>query len=390
MGTSFTFFRVYGIDIKVHWSFLLILIYGAIAFGGRTDSLIASALYGILITLLLFVCVTLHEFGHAAVAKHYHIKVPSITLLPIGGLADLEKIPEKPSQEFFIAIAGPAVNILLAFLLVPVALLIVGAQASMGSSLPTINGLRGDMLEPGLLNLVIYLIFTNLLLAFFNLMPAFPMDGGRILRALLATRLSYVTATRIAVYVGRFMAILFAVWGMFGGGIFLLLIAFFVYVGGGAEREAVEHRAVLRNIPALRALTPASVWLYTSEQIARAVELAGQNRQTDYPVRDLGGNFVGVLTRSALVKALNEQGIDARVVDVMTPRASVPVCVVDDDLSVVWETMMQTNSRAVAVMEDGHLLGLITLDSISEVVHELGVARLNATQRNDERSFSIL
>ncbi len=387
MGTSITLFRIHGIDINVHWSFLLVLVYGAIAFGGRSDSLVVSALYGVLVTLLLFVCVTLHEFGHAAVAKHYRIEVPSITLLPIGGLANLEKIPEKPIQEFFIAVAGPAVNFLLAALLVPVALLIAGAQVSMGSPLPSISGLQRDMLEPGLLNIVIYLISTNLLLALFNLLPAFPMDGGRILRALLATILSYVTATRIAVYVGRAMAVLFAVWGMFGGGIFLLFIAFFVYVGGGAEREAVEHRAILRNVPVTRALRPPAVTLYTSETIGRAADLVMQHYQADYPVRDLSGHFVGVLTRPALVKALREGGREVRVIDVVTPLRAIPVCTLDDDLSVVWERMMQSKGRVVVVMDDEQLLGLVTVDSISEVMQIIGAANSRpAGQGKDQRS----
>jgi len=365
LGKSLTLFHIHGIDLKVHWSFLLVLIYGAVAFGGRTDSLVVGALYGVLITVSLFVCVTLHEFGHAVVAKYYHIEVPSILLLPIGGLANLEKIPEKPSQEFSIAIAGPAVNLLLAALLVPLALLIVGVQMSMGAPIPSVGGLQREMLEPGLLNIVIYLIFTNLLLALFNLLPAFPMDGGRILRALLAMCLSYVTATRIAVYAGRAMAILFAIWGMFGGGIFLLFVAFFVYVGGGAEREAVEHRAILRNIPVTRALMPVVLTLYTSEQIGRAADLVMQNYQSDYPVRDLGGNLVGVLTRPALVKALREEGREARVVDVMTPLQDIPIRTINDDLSIIWEQMMQTNSHVVAIMENGKLLGLITLDNIT-------------------------
>jgi CBS domain-containing protein len=199
--------------------------------------------------------------------------------------------------------------------------------------------------------------------------------------------LYYVTATRIAVYVGRAMAILFAFWGMFGGGIFLLFVAFFVYVGGGAEREAVEHRAILRNIPVTRALMPTEITLFTSEWIGRAVDLVMQNHQSDYPVRNLGGDFVGVLTRPMLVKALREEGREARVVDVMTPLQHIPICTINDDLSIVWEQMMQTNSRVVAIMENGKLLGLITLDNISEVVQIIGAANNRITRQNDGQSF---
>jgi CBS domain-containing protein len=203
----------------------------------------------------------------------------------------------------------------------------------------------------------------------------------------LATVLSYVTATRIAVYVGRAMAVLFAVGGMFGGGIFLLFIAFFVYVGGGAEREAVEHRAILRKVPVTRALRSPAVTLYTSETIGRAADLGMQNYQADFPVRDLGGSFVGVLTRSTLVKALREGGREVRVVDAMTPLRAIPVCTLGDDLSVAWERMMQSRGRVVVVMDDGQLLGLVTLDSVSEVMQIIGAANSrHAGQDKDQRS----
>jgi Zn-dependent protease len=330
---------------------------------------VISALYGVLVTLLLFLCVTLHEFGHAVVARAFDIRVPSIMLLPIGGLANLEKMPEKPSQEFFIAIAGPVVNIVLAILLVPVAWLALGLESGFGAPFPGVNALRREMLYPGALNLTVFLISTNLLLAFFNLLPAFPMDGGRILRSLLALVVSYVTATRIAVYVGRGMAVLFAVAGIFGGGIFLLLIAFFVYVGGGAEREAVEHRSVLRDVPVDRALRPDAIRLYNSERIGCAVDLVMQSYQSDFAVLDLSGRFVGVLTQPALITAMRNQGQDGRIIDVMIPAAQVPTCNPHVDLATVWETMARAGSRVAAILDGPRLVGLISSDDITQVIH---------------------
>ena len=240
-----TLFTVFGIEVRVHWSFILILAWGAFIYSGGAADPLTGALYGVLVILLLFVCVTLHEFGHALVAKYYKINVPHITLLPIGGVASLERMPDKPLQEFFIAIAGPLVNFVIA------ALLFFPTQWSGAfAGLTSVQQLIAQMQTPGVSSLLLYLLVTNVGLGLFNLLPAFPMDGGRVLRALLAFGMPYVQATRIAVFVGRLMAALFAIWGILNGQIFLLLIAFFVYVGGGSEQEAVESRAVLRNVKA--------------------------------------------------------------------------------------------------------------------------------------------
>ena len=370
MGTSATLFKAFDIEVRVHWSFFLILVYGAFYSSGASSALI-GALYGILLILLLFVCVTLHEFGHALVAKHFKINVPHITLLPIGGVASLERMPDKPLQEFFIAIAGPLVNFAIAGVLLPL-LLIFGDVPSAVWNLPQIARLMNQMQAPGVTNLLTYLVVTNLALGIFNLLPAFPMDGGRVLRALLALGISYVDATRIAVFVGRIMAALFALWGIIDVNIFMLLIAFFIYVGGGSEREAVESRAVLRNILAEQALPHHAVNLYSSERVDRAVDLIMSSYQTDYPVLDLAGRYVGVLTRARLIYALKEIGPDARIVDVMLKAEAIPVCAPDQDLSVVWEVMATGGSRVVAVKRGHEFLGLLTLDDISEVFQVYG------------------
>ncbi len=387
MGTSLTLFKVFGIEVRVHWSFVLILIYGAFSATGGQINPILGALYGILVILLLFVCVTLHEFGHALVAKYYHVNVPSITLLPIGGVASLERMPDKPLEEFLIAIAGPLVNFALAVLLIPLAFLAYNFSPQSSVAPLSISNLFAMTQTPSLVGLLINLTFTNIALALFNLLPAFPMDGGRILRALLAMGMSYVQATRIAVFVGRLMAVLFAIWGIWNaqnGGILMLLIAFFIYVGGGSEREAVESRAVLKNIAVGQALTPSAQKLYTSELVNRAVDLIMTSYQTDYPVMDLGGAFVGVLTRARLIYALHTNGREARIVDVMIPAAEVPICSPRDNLSTVWEKMAETGSRDVAIKEGNNFLGLITIDDINEVFQVVGaVMTKGATPSNN-------
>ena len=367
MGTSVTFFKIFGIDMRVHWSFILIVVYYAFLYSSTGSNPVVGALYGVLMILLLFLFVTLHELGHAMVAKHYKIKVPHITLLPIGGVASLERMPEKPLQEFLIAIAGPLVNLVLAALLAPFAGYAIVSAVNSGQLTATAADIARFAQTPGLGNLVVSLALTNLLLALFNLLPAFPMDGGRILRALLAMGMSYVQATRVAVLVGRLMAAVFAFWGIMGGGIFLLLIAFFVYIGGGSELEAVESRTVLRNVLAKDALTPSAISLYSSERIDRAVDLIMSSYQTDYPVLDLSSRFIGVLTRARMIYALKEIGQDARVVDVMVPAAEVPTATPQETLDKLWERMMESGVRVVAIKDADNFLGLITLDDVSEV-----------------------
>ncbi|MCL4830490.1 MAG: site-2 protease family protein [Caldilinea sp.] len=375
MNVNLAEFRLLGIDVKVHWSFVLVLAFGAFVYGAGPAGWVTGSLYGVLTILLLFVCVTLHEYGHALAARRFGIGTRSILLLPIGGVANLERIPEKPGQEIVIVAAGPLVNVALAILLLPVAL-VVGN----GAGVFNFNAMGASIQNPGFFNLLVFLISTNILLALFNLLPAFPLDGGRLLRALLAYTMPYVRATQTAVAVGRLLAVMMAIFGIFSGAIGLLLIAFFVYVGGSAELEAVSSRAVLRQFRAREALTHNAVTLYTSERLERVMELIMNSYQTDYPVRDLAGKFVGVLTRPRLINALRESGPETRVVDAMMPASAIPHCSPDADLASVWEQMSQTGSRVVAIVDHGDVLGIITSDDISEVFQVMGAAMASRSQ----------
>ncbi|MBW7883065.1 MAG: site-2 protease family protein [Caldilineaceae bacterium] len=369
MNRNLAEFQLFDIEVKVHWSFILVLAFGAFAYGTGPAGWLIGGMYGALSFLLLFLCVTLHEFGHALTARRFGVGTRSILLLPIGGVANLERIPEKPAQELAIVIAGPLVNFAIALLLLPVTWLAAGGTANLG-----FQALSANVQQPGVANLLLFLVSANVLLGIFNLLPAFPLDGGRILRALLALVMPYTQATWNAVLVGRLVAVAMAIFGIFTGAISLLLIAFFVYVGGSAELEAVSSRAVLRTVRARSALAPAAVRLYNSERVSRALDLIMSSYQTDYPVLDLAGQFVGVLTRPRLVHALRELGPDARIVDVMLPAADVPVCGPDTDLAEVWEKMGQSGSRVVAVKEGHQFLGVITNDDIAEVFQVMGAA----------------
>ncbi len=238
MRNSIRLLTVRGIDIRVHVTFPLILIFAVLQFGVFAGQGAAGALFGVIVTLLLFTIVALHELGHSVAAQHYGVPVTQIVLLPIGGVAQLQTIPENPVQELVIAIAGPLVNVALALVFY------------LAHRLVGIGGVwSDDMMEllmgvgRGGINAVFNYVFAaNLFLLIFNLVPAFPLDGGRVLRALLASRLEYGRATTIAVSIGQLFAWLAGVWGFLQGDFFLVLIAIFVYMGAGQEGEMVRQK----------------------------------------------------------------------------------------------------------------------------------------------------
>jgi Zn-dependent protease len=226
--------RAFGIGIYVHWTFLLLLAFVTLTGWGVQPG--AGPLYAALLLVLLFTCVVLHELGHALMARRFGVGTRDITLYPIGGVARLERMPENPWQEFLIAIAGPAVNVAIAALLfIPFAL--AGATA---------DGLAGELVQLGRTDLVVELLRINIGLVIFNMLPAFPMDGGRVLRALLALVLSRLDATRIAATLGAVFAFLFVFAGLFwpGGPHYMLVfLAFFLFMAGQQELAMVRWQA---------------------------------------------------------------------------------------------------------------------------------------------------
>src|SRR3990170_1550124 len=239
MNWSIKLFKVKGIDIKVHLTFVLILIWAAYRWSVSTGEGAQGALFGIVATLLLFVSVTLHELGHSFQALKYGVKVRDITLMPMGGLAQMEEIPEDPNKELRIAIAGPLVNFGIAALLIGAGFLL-DARALV--SLKELQASLGGVSWSGLLA---YLTSANLMLGLFNLIPAFPMDGGRVLRALLAKKMDHAKATRIAAQVGQGLALLLGLWGFMVGSWTLVIIAIFVWMGAGQENQGVQVKHTL-------------------------------------------------------------------------------------------------------------------------------------------------
>lgn len=359
MDSSFGLFSVRGINIRVHITFPLILVWAAIQFGALTRQGVSGAAFGIIVTLLLFAIVVLHELGHSIAAQSYGVPVKQIVLLPIGGVAQLARIPEEPVQEFVIAIAGPLVNFGLAILMF-IAGLVVGIDSVLSNPL-NIARLMGEISPNAIFA---YVFASNLFLGIFNLIPAFPMDGGRVLRALLATRLNYARATRIAVVIGQSLAWLFGLWGFLNGGFFLILIAVFIYMGASQEGQLVQLRSVLGGLKVKQAYSPQARVLNPQSPLREAVDLTLSSFQADFPVCD-GDQLVGFLTHSQLVDALNRYGSDVAISTVMS-RNITPVSP-DDELLGVQQRLSENNLDAAPVVDRGHFLGLITSRDINEL-----------------------
>ncbi len=357
MGGSIPLFSVRGIIIRMHITFPLILIWAAIWFGAGRG--LSGAVFGLIVTSLLFVVVILHELGHSFAAQYYDIPVKEIVLLPIGGIAQLARFPEKPVQEFVIAIAGPMFNFVLSILMVLISLLL--RQDIELTSPANILGSMGDL---GLQPIYNYVFFSNLFLGIFNLLPAFPMDGGRVLRALLASQMEYSRATAIAVSIGQALAWLLGLWGFLGGGFFLILIAIFIYLGAGQEGQMVQVRRVLGGLTVEQAYSRRAQTLEPGSPLSAAVELTLSTFQADFPVCE-GKQLVGLLTQSRLLEALGKHGPDFPVREVML--SDVTPVTPHDEMFAVQQRLAESSLDALPVVEAGQFLGLITSRDISEV-----------------------
>jgi Zn-dependent protease/predicted transcriptional regulator len=309
---------------------------------------LAAVVEGVGFILALFACVVVHEFGHALTAKRYGIRTKDITLLPIGGLARLERMPDVPIQELWVALAGPAVNVVIAIVLFAWLHASGAWQAVEGIGVAT-----GTFAERVML--------ANVFLAAFNLLPAFPMDGGRALRALLATRMEYTRATQRAAMVGQGMAILFGFIGLQGNPM-LIFIALFVWIGAGQEASVVLMKSALAGIPLRRAMLTHFRTLTPTSTLGDAVDLLLTGSQQDFPVV-ANGRIEGMLTRSDLVKALPQHGRDAPVADSMR---ECPSAQASEMLETVVGHLQGRDCHTIPVLEHGTLIGLVTMDNVGE------------------------
>jgi Zn-dependent protease/CBS domain-containing protein len=342
---------VAGIDLYVHATFSLLIIWVAFAYWMQTQS-VAATIMGIVFILALFVCVILHELGHALTARRYGVRTRSITLLPIGGVASLEKMPDRPLHELIVALAGPAVNVVIAGLLYLVILV--------GPGFPTSEEI--SLTEPQFL---IQLFVVNVLLVLFNLLPAFPMDGGRVLRSLLAMKLPYHRATAIAAACGQGMAMLFVFLGFLIPNFVLILIAVFVWLGATSESSAAEFKFTLAGVPVRQAMLTEFKSMTTEDTLARAMDLILAGSQHDFPVVT-GGRVEGMLTRRTLMRALAEQGQSLSVTEVMLTEF--PTLDADEPLTEAMPRLQGSEIQTLPVMDGSRLIGLLTMENIGEFV----------------------
>lgn len=366
MNWSLKLGRLFGIPVYVHWTFAILLgfVWWYLAGQGKGGY---EIFLGLALIVLIFLCVTLHELGHALAARRYGIATSSITLLPIGGVAQLEKMPKDPKQELVVAIAGPLVNVVIAILLLPVVWYIFGAKA-FGEV---------DLSKASALALPAQLLWVNIILVLFNLVPAFPMDGGRIMRALLATKMDYAIATKIAARVGQAAAILFVILGLFFGNIFLLFIALFVFLGAEAEAQQAVASSAFENVAAKSAVVKRFKTLDENDTLARAASQLLAGSQRDFPVVTMSGELVGILTREDLIRGVTFKGYDARIAEFMH-REWLDVKP-DSPLEDIYRDMVGKGIGTAPILKDGEIVGLLTSENIQEYMMLSTAYRANQT-----------
>jgi Zn-dependent protease/CBS domain-containing protein len=341
--------RIGGVDVFIHFTFLFLLVWIGIAHYSERQEL-ADVVEGIGFILVIFFIVVLHEFGHSLAARRFGIKTKDITLLPIGGLARLERMPEKPSQELVVAIAGPAVNVVLAVVF-GIILTLTGGW----SPVEEISVTGGSFMER--------LFAVNLMLIIFNLLPAFPMDGGRVLRALLAMRKPYAEATRLAATIGQGIALVLGFVGLFVNPM-LVFIALFVWVGAAQEAQGVETKSALIGVPIDELMITRFQALRPTDALETVVGYVLEGFQVDFPVIDGQGQVVGILTRNGLLNALARRQPELRVIDAMDTN----FCVVDRSETVdrALQRLQTGDCSTLPVVDGGRLVGLLTVENVGE------------------------
>lgn len=350
MSWSFSIGRILGSDLRVHATFFLLLAW--IGTAKWLDAGAAAALADIVFVLALFACVVAHEFGHALMARRYGIRTPDITLLPIGGMARLEKIPEKPSEEIAVALAGPAVNVVIWLVLT------IGFGAY-GNPTDLVS------LEEPTQGFLERLAAVNLFLVVFNLIPAFPMDGGRVFRAVLARSMGRSRATRFAARAGQLIAFLFGYLGLVSGNPVLILIAIFVFMASISENSDVQMHDLAKGFMARDAMITTFEALSPHDSLQTAEMALLRSSQSEFPVMTADGGFVGLLTKAAIIAHHQGQVQGATVADIML--TAVPKVALAAPLERAIDALQQSDIPAVAVVDrNDHFLGYITRENLGE------------------------
>jgi len=356
MPWSITLGNVVGTAVRIHITFLLLLAWIGWASWrvGGPD----AAITGIAFILLLFACVLAHEFGHILMARRFGIPTPEVTLLPIGGVAMLERMPDRPREQLLVAVAGPAVNVVIAALIIAW-LALTGVGADMREPM--------SRLEDPQLGLLQRLAVANIFLVVFNMIPAFPMDGGRVLNAVLAMRMDRMRAMRISARIGQFMAFVFGFVGLMWGNPLLVFIAIFVYIAAAAESQSTSLEDVTRGLFVSDAMETRIATVPMNATLGEAVNVLLATPQHDFPVVDSFNKPVGLLTRDALVRALGESGPDAPVTDALGEIA--PSVRRRDPLDFGVREMNRLGTPAISVIDEhGALVGLLSMQNVGEML----------------------
>jgi Zn-dependent protease/CBS domain-containing protein len=350
MSWSISLGRIAGSEIRIHLTFLILLAWIGIAQYFQSGA--AAAAETVLFVIAIFACVVAHEFGHALAARRYGITTPDITLLPIGGLARLSRMPEKPSEEIVIAVAGPLVNVAIAAVLI----LILGAQFDASTFTQIENPAPGFLAR---------LAGVNVILVVFNLIPAFPMDGGRVLRALLTFRLGRRRATWMAARIGQALAFGFGFLGLISGNAVLVFIAVFVYLAAAAEAADVGVREATRHVTVDRAMVSTFETLGTQSTVDDAADLLIRTTQREFPVVDGGGHLRGFLGRDAMIRTLKTTGPHTPVIEVMASQ--VPTVHSGERLERALQLMNQAGAAEIGVVDrDDRLIGYVSRENLAE------------------------
>jgi Zn-dependent protease/CBS domain-containing protein len=351
MSWSVTIGSIAGTAVRIHITFLLLLIWifaAGWAAGGASE-----AWSSLLFTVLLFACVLAHEFGHIFTARAFGVSTPDVILLPIGGVSRLERIPENPREEFLIAIAGPLVNVAIG------AVLMIAAPTSL--SMAHLSALASPNVP-----MAARLAEVNLFLAVFNLIPAFPMDGGRVLRALLATRLGHLRATEVAATIGQWTAFALGFAGLFYDPL-LIFIAIFIYLAAAAESQMVALRAMSRDVPVSAAMITDFATLAPDEHVDTAAETLVRTSQSEFPVVDADRHLIGIVGRAEIIKALRQLGPMTPVSAVMVK--DIPTIERSHRLEEAFRILQEKSAPAVGVVDAaGRLVGLVTSETIGQML----------------------
>lgn len=349
MGWSISLGRIAGTEVRIHLTFFLLLAWFGLVAGASGGAAAGFAAVGFIVAV--FACVLAHEYGHVLMARRFGIGTRDIILLPIGGVASIERMPDSPTQELLIALAGPAVNVVIAFVL------IVFFGANFGTA-------QAEPAAVQSMDFVSRLAMVNILLVVFNLLPAFPMDGGRALKALLSYKLDKVTATRIAARIGQAAAFGLGFLGLFGNPL-LIFIALFVFLAAGQEAYAVELGDATKRATMRDATITSFAHLETNASVAQGVTQLLGTSQREFPVTDGAGRLRGVLTRDGMIRALSSSGPDTPVLDVM--ERDIPTIDYRAPLSEAADLLHRSGKPLVGVIDaNERVIGIITLENLAE------------------------